>query len=389
VVSFRPLPWEYGIRNLFRRPGRSLLTLTALTLVVLLVLTVAGFIRGLESSLAISGDPRVVLVHAPGGTEALEISSIPARSGSLLEASVWAVQRRYGTAYVSPEIFLGTRMTTSDEETSAMGLIRGVTPRAQVVRGQMQIVEGSWPGAGEVLVGRLASAKLGRRESSLAVGQNLTFEGRTWKVAGKFAARGSALEAEIWCPVEDLQQAMKRQDYTLVALTLAPGTEFGDVDEFCKERVDLELQATSEAEYYAALDRHLRPVRLMAWLVVVLVAAAGVFAGTNAMYGAVAGRVRELAMLQTLGYSRRAVVLSLIQESTLLASAASLLAAALALLMLQGAAVRFTMGAFTLRVDGLVLLTGCSAGLVVGVLGAIPPALAALRLSVVEALKAI
>jgi hypothetical protein len=57
MSAFRLLPWEYGTRNLFRRPGRTLLTLSGLTLVVLLVLIVVGFIRGLETSLAVSGDP--------------------------------------------------------------------------------------------------------------------------------------------------------------------------------------------------------------------------------------------------------------------------------------------------------------------------------------------
>ncbi|HEX2184322.1 MAG TPA: MMPL family transporter, partial [Chloroflexota bacterium] len=63
----------------------------------------------------------------------------------------------------------------------------------------------------------------------------------------------------------------------------------------------------------------------MAWLVVGLVSAAGVFAGMNAMYGSVLGRVRELAMLQTLGFTRRAIALSLVQEGALLAAAGSLL----------------------------------------------------------------
>ena len=40
------------------------------------------------------------------------------------------------------------------------------------------------------------------------------------------AAVGSALESELWCPVEDLQQAMKRQDLSLVAVTLSPGSCF-------------------------------------------------------------------------------------------------------------------------------------------------------------------
>src|SRR5438477_9173369 len=107
------LPWEYGVRNLFRRPGRSLLTLSGLTLVVLLVLIVVGFIRGLETSLAVSGDPRVVLIHAPGGSENVENSTVAGRTGPVLAASVEAVLRRYGQPYVSPEIYLGTRVRTA------------------------------------------------------------------------------------------------------------------------------------------------------------------------------------------------------------------------------------------------------------------------------------
>src|SRR5690606_14760107 len=122
-----------------------------------------------------------------------------------------------------------------------------------------------------------------------------------------------------------------------------------------------------------------KPVRMLAWLVVVLVAGAGVFAGLNMMYGAVAGRIREIATLQAVGYRRRAILASLIQEGMLLAAAASLLAGLVALFWLNGTAVRFTMGAFTLRVDSVALLVGCGTGLLLGVVGALPPAIKALR----------
>jgi len=389
VGRFRLLPWEYGVRNLFRRPSRSLLTLLGLTLVVLLVLVVVGFIRGLESSLAISGDPRVVLVHAPGGSENIENSTVAGRTGGVLEASVAAIQRRYGQAYVSPEIYLGTRVTTAGSAVSTMGLVRGVSATAPLVRRQVQVYQGKWPGSGEVLAGRLAAAKLGCPDADLAVGQTLTLEGRPWQISGRFAAVGSALESELWCPLPELQTAMKRQDYSLVALTLAPGTACADVDEFCKERLDLELQATAETAYYEILQKHYGPVRMMAWLVVLLVAGAGVFAGMNAMYGSVLGRVRELATLQTLGFTRRAIALSLIQEAVLLAAAAALLASALSLVLINGAAVRFTMGAFALKVDGPALLLGCGTGLLLGVLGALPPAVQAMRLPIVDGLKAV
>lgn len=388
-MFFRPLPWDYGVRNLWRRPGRSLLTMLGLGTVVFLVLLVTSFVRGLESSLATSGDPSVVLVHSLGAAENIENSTMPGRSPGLLSASLRRIESRFGERYVSPELYLGTEVRTAGHTEPAMGLARGVTSSAPLVRKQFQLLTGRWPRAGEVLVGRLAAAKLGRDPRELAEGQTLHFESRDWIVCGQFAAGGSALESELWCPVEDLQQAMKRQDLSLVAVSVTDAAGVVDLAEFCKERLDLEWQATPETEYYASLQRHYGPVRAVAWLIVVLVAGAGVFAGLNTMYGAVVGRVRELAMLQTLGFSRRAIALSIVQEGTLLAAGGALLAAAIGLALIGGVAVRFTMGAFTLRLDSAALAIGLITGLMIGLVGSLPPAWRALRMPVVDALKAI
>src|ERR1022692_3623865 len=94
--GFRLLPWDYGVRNLLRRPARSALTLFGLTVVVLLVLVVVGFIRGLGASLSVSGDPQVVLIHTLGTAENIENSSIPGRTASLLSASLGSIQRQQG-----------------------------------------------------------------------------------------------------------------------------------------------------------------------------------------------------------------------------------------------------------------------------------------------------
>src|SRR5262249_50160129 len=169
MILFRPLPWEYGVRNLFRRPGRSALTLAGLTLVVLLVFVVVGFIRGLEASLAVSGDPDVVIIHSLDAAENVESSSVPmARADELITALGSKVRHRYADEYASRELYLGTRFRTPGDETTSLGLVRGVTPRVALVRRQVQIIEGHWPGPGEVLVGRLAATKLGRSASSLA-----------------------------------------------------------------------------------------------------------------------------------------------------------------------------------------------------------------------------
>ncbi len=101
-----------------------------------------------------------------------------------------------------------------------------------------------------------------------------------------------------------------------------------------------------------------------------------------------AGRVREIATLQAIGYRRRAVLLSLIQEGVLLSMAGSLCSGIIALTLLNGMSVRFTMGAFALRIDGAAILIGCGVVLLLGVVGALPPALKALRTEVAASLKA-
>lgn len=387
-MFFRLLPWEYAIRNLFRRPLRTCLTFTGLTTVTVLVFVVVGFIRGLERSLEVSGDPQTVLIFSLGMGENLEYSSIDMQTSDLVPASVTGIQKRFGQQYVSPELYLGTEVVAGDSE-PAMGLVRGVTRSVLLVRRQVEIEEGDWPGTGEVMIGRMAATKFGATAAESRVGQSISFEGRSWRISGVFSAGGSAFESEAWCRLDDLQQAMKRQDLSIVALTLSPNGEFADVQMFCESRRDLKLKSKLETKYYAGLQKDYGPVCWLAWLIVLLVSGAGVFAGLNTMYGSVVGRISELSTLQTMGFARRAIVVSLVQEGMLLAAAASLLAAFIALVLVNGVAVRFTMGAFSLRIDSVAVLTGCGVGLLLGLVGTIPPAIRALRMPVVEGLRSV
>ena len=393
IMFFRLLPWEYGIRNLFRRPLRTFLTFVGLTTVITLVLVVVGFIRGLENSLAVSGDPQTAIVFSLGMGENLEYSSIPMKTSDLVPASIRGIQERFGVKYVSPELYLGTQIglyaTGKSAPRETLGLVRGVTRTAPLVRRQFEIESGRWPDSGEIILGRMAATKLGASSEEVAIGKSIRLENRDWKIVGVFSCGGAAFESEAWCRLDELQQAMKRQDLSIVAMTLKPTTDFADLDLFCKERLDLELQTMRETDYYATLQRDYEPIRWLAWLVVLLVAGAGVFAGLNTMYGSVVGRISELSMLQTVGFVRRAIVISLIQEAVILSLAASLFAALISVLVVNGVAVRFTMGAFQLKIDSVSVLIGCGVGLLLGFIGAIPPAIRALKMPVVDGLRSV
>jgi putative ABC transport system permease protein len=393
----RLLPWDYGVRNLGRRPVRTALTALGLALVVFLLLVVVGFVRGLELSLQQSGDPEVVLLHNANAAENLENSSIADEVPALARTEFAAHLVKYGeTAAVSPELTIAGRVSVGDSGNETLAVFRGVDlDRVFLVRRQVALVEGAMPGPGEVLVGRLAPAKLGVGAADVAVGRSITIEGRPWRISGRFAAPGTLLEAELWCRLDDLKAAMKRpNDVSVVAMRFDPAgdprKQMGFVEYFCRNRrPDLELMGSRESDYYASLQKHYAPMRALAWLLVGLVALAGGCGAANTMYAAVAGRVREFAALQAIGFSRRAIALSLFQESVILAAGATLAAAALALVLAQGAAVRFTMGAFALQIDRPALLIGCAAGLGLGVLGAIPPAVRAFRMPIPDALKAV
>jgi ABC-type antimicrobial peptide transport system permease subunit len=93
--------------------------------------------------------------------------------------------------------------------------------------------------------------------------------------------------------------------------------------------------------------------------------------------------------LQAIGFRRRAILLTLIQEATLLSCCGALVACLVGLLFIHGTAVRFTMGAFMLRIDSVAVLIACATAIGLGIVGAIPPATKAMRLSVVEAIKAV
>jgi putative ABC transport system permease protein len=356
---------------------------------VLLVLAAVGFVRGMQRSLTVSGTAGNVILLSAGSEESVERSEIDGSVASIAAASVKGIKQRLGVQYVSPEFHVANLLALErDAADRYLTLMRGVRPEAFLVHPHVRIVEGRAPGPNEFLVGTLAATRMGVPPERLAVGRQLWFDNRAWTISGRFEAPNTVMEAEIWTPLTDLQIAMKRETkFSCVVMTL-DGADVGDVQEFVKSRPDLELAAFPEHAYYGKLLTFYRPVRTMVWIATALMALGGLLGGLNTMYAAFASRVRELACLQALGFKRRAIVFSLMQESALAAVVGTLLAAALALLFLDGVGVRFSMGAFRLVIDAPALLSGCLAGLGLGLFGALPPAWRSLRIPIPEALKA-
>lgn len=384
----RTLPWEYGIRNLGRSPGRLALGVLGSGLVVLLVLAALAFVRGMGASLAGSGGASNVILLGAGSQESVERSEVKPGVAGIAAGSIPGIRERSGVPYVSPEIHVASLVRLAEDgDRTYLVNFRGVEPTAFLVHDQVRIVEGRAPGVGEVLVGKLAAVRMGVPDERLAVGRKIVLDENEWTVSGRFEAPGTVMEAEIWCQLSDLKIATRHENLSCVVLTFDEGEDLSEAEIFTQRRLDLELVSLRESDYYGKVDAFYAPVRAMVWITAILVAAGAFFGGLNTLYAAFSARVAELGTLQAIGFSRGALLASLVQEAVLTSAAGSLLAAAVALLALDGLAVRISMGAFGLRVDGPVMAAGLATGLVLGVVGTIPPAWRCLGMPLSGALK--
>lgn len=379
------LPFTYAVRNLFRDPSRLFQTVGGSAVVVLLLIAAVALNQGMDRVLSASGSPRNVILLGKGSEESIERSEVSIGVESAAATSIDGIESKLGVAAISGEIVYQAPMRTESgvEEPS---LLRGVLETALLVHKNVRVVDGAFPGPGEVMVGRLAHRKLGVEESELAVGKSLYLGGSVVTISGKFMAPGTVLESEIWFDRNDLASLTQRDTLSSVTVRLS-GDDIDDVELFTFQRNDLELAAIREDRYYDKLGIFYQPIKLMTWVTAALVAAGAIFGGLNTLYAAFAARIKEMATLQSIGFTRVALFVSLISESLLATLTGTLVAFIAAYFLLDGRTVPFSVGTFTLTLTPTVILAGLLTGLLLGTIGTIPPAIRCLLPSLPKALR--
>ncbi|MDG2031226.1 MAG: ABC transporter permease [Phycisphaerales bacterium] len=382
------LPFEYAVRNLGRSPGRMIMSVGGALLVVLLVLTAGGFVIGMQRALVESGSESNMILLGSGSEESLERSEIPMRTPGIVSASLDGLASSAGMDAVSPEIHMAMPVSRIEGEEGTLSVLRGITPTAWLVHEGTRMIKGRTPETGrqEATIGKMAAQALGFKPVEEAIGESIWIDTTRIEIVGVTEADGGVTEGEIWYPLTDLQVIAQRDSLSCVILT-RDTTAAAEVKAFAARRLDLEIVAIPEDDYFATLSTFYRPIELMVVLTAVLIAFGGILGGLNTNYAAFASRVRELGTLQTLGYSRLAICWSLLQESMLASSVGALLASAIGLILLDGQAIRFSMGVFGIEISALVLAGGLLAGLLLGVVGALIPAWRCLHLPIPEALR--
>ena len=381
------LPLTYALRNLFRDRTRLMQTVGGSALVVLLVMCATALTGGMKQVLAASGSPHNAILLGAGSEESIQRSEIPETAAAIAGAGVQGIRQVLGTQAVSPEIQYMTFIEMPDG-LRATAVLRGVTPEALLVHPEVRLTAGHFPAAGELMAGRLAWRKLGLAPDALKPGTRILLDGAEVTVSGTFAAPGTVMESELWATLSDIRMLAQRDTVSCVVLRFDDPSDFAEADLFSKQRLDLEMSAIRESDYYSRLSDFFKPLRVMTWVTAALVTAGAVFGGLNTLYAAFASRIRELATLQAIGFTRPAILASLVQESMLACLAGTLLASVAALLLLDGVSIPFSIGAFTLSVSPEVAASGLITGILLGTLGALPPAFRCLKPPLPTALRA-
>ena len=390
------LPLYYNWRNLLRRKLSTSLTFVVVAAVVLVLSVLLSFAAGIRESLDASGSPRNVLVLKPGATAESTSMILPDEVGRLVQTPGVA-RDADGQLLISRELCVQTTIPRrgrggDGEGNPANVAVRGVDDIVFAVHDNVHVVEGRAPQAGamEAIVGKAAR----ERYANLTIGRDIQLgrsSNRSYKIVGVFEAAGGALESEIWAPRTLISDTYNRRFESSVVLRLADGASSKEAIDYITSPA-VQLDARLETKYYDELATKTREIVTLTSILVSIMAIGAIFAVANTMFAAVDGRRREIAMLRTLGFTKPAIVLAFIVESLLICVAACVAGLSVSSLV-NGSRqdylsdTTWTVFAYELRITWGILVTAFSLAVVVGVGGAITPALRASRMRVIEALR--
>lgn len=384
------VPLKYNVRNLRVRWKTTAMTVFGTALVVWSSCILFGLVQGLEYSLKASGEPLDLIVVRKGSSNETTGGFENSKADDVLNLPGIARDDQ-GKPIAAKEI-INIPVAERANDTRTNIIIRGTQPASRLLRPEFMIVEGQdlQAGKGECIVSR----NLSRIFKGAQIGGVLDFgDKEKYRVVGVFTAGGSAAESEVWADFNDVQRNTGRIGTVSCVQLRAAGTqEFDALKKTIDGEVQFRLEAKPETEYYAGQNTSGTFLKAAGTLIAVLLTFGAMFAAANTMFAAVKSRTREIGTMRALGFSQFDVLLSFLSESIILCSLGGALGL-LATLPLSALTIETsnfnTFAAMTIsfRFGPLVIGTAFIMTLLMGVFGGMFPALRAVRLDVIRALR--
>jgi putative ABC transport system permease protein len=384
------LPLKYNIRSLRARWTTSLMTVFGTALVVWATVLAFGLAAGLDHALDVSGGPLDLIVLRKGAT-AETVSGINDELVRQIAALSGIATNADGAALSSGELVVVVNTTRRTDGGHTNLILRGVTPIARELRPGFRIVEGrdAQPGLREAITSR----SIAGRFTGAGLGEELEVLDTRFRIVGLFEASDSAAESEVWTDLKVLAQASRRNGVVSSVQLRATGPQaLLDLKSRLIGDEQFSLKAITEREYYADQALAGIAIKFVGRIIALFLTIGAMFAVANTMFAAVSSRAREIGTLRALGFSRRSVMAGFLLESTVLA----LVGGAIGCLgtwpvngLSTGTAnwVTFSELTFTFRFGRDVLIQGALLAMATGLAGGLLPALRAVRMKVVDALR--
>jgi putative ABC transport system permease protein len=385
------VPVKYNVRNLRVRWVTTVMTALGIGMVVWATVLSFGLADGLEHALTITGEELDLIVLRKGSQD--EVSSTVEERLAQEISTLEGIERDGDGQPLSSAEFVTilTKPRRGDGGTTNV-IVRGMEEVGRALRPGFQIVEGRdvKSGVNEAITSR----RMAERFENMAIGEKLEINQVDFEIVGYFVASGSAAESEVWTDIRDLT-SVRRTPGAVSTVNLRARDDAAK--EALLNRIEndeqFNLQVIDEKEYYEEQMTASIAVKVVGYFIAGFLTVGAMFAAANTMYAAVASRSREIGTLRALGFSRPSILTSFLFESILLCLLGGLLGC-LAALPFHGLSTgtanwaTFSEITFSFRFGPKVFLRGFLMAVTMGVLGGLFPAVRAVRMSIVGAIRA-
>jgi putative ABC transport system permease protein len=384
------IPLKYNVRNLRVRWKTTLMTVLGTGLVVWSSCILFGLVDGLEHSLKISGDPLDLIVMRPGSTNETTSGIETSKADELLILPGIARDEKVGP--MAAKELLNIPIAERQNGTRTNLILRGVQAASQQLRPQFRIIEGKTfdEGKGECIV----SSKMSRRFKGAQIGGEMKFgDKESYRVVGIFTAGGSSAESEVWADLKDVEKNTGRDgSISCVQIRAAGADDFRKLRNTIETETRFKLAAIPETVYFENQSRSGIFLKGAGTFIAILLTFGAMFAAANTMFAAVGARTREIGTMRALGFSQLDILICFMGESLLLCALGGI-AGVLAAIPLNALTYEtsdfnsFASVTVAFRFGPLVMGVAFLMTLAMGVFGGMFPALRAVRLDVISALR--
>lgn len=420
LIAFGKVPKSYNLLNIRVRWKTTALTSLAFTAVISVLIVLLAFVNGMKALTETSGQPGNVMVLSQGSTDETfsdlgfsDLGDIENQPG---------IEHENGHPLVSRELYLVVNQPipypVPGRPKRRFLQLRGLDDPAQTGRvhglrlygggewygaaGVREQSEGSGPPFVECVVGEGIARLLAVGETPdsagaapLKAGDKFTLNNRQWLITGVLKSAGSTFDSEVWAKRSLVGPMFGKSTYTTLVCRTANAAAADELARYFREDYKkATLSSYTEAKYFEKLNEYNRVLLYAIIFVTAIMAVGGAFGVMNTMFAAISQRTKDIGVLRLMGYGRRHVVASFLLEAMVIGLIGGVIGCAIGSICNGWSATSILNGGGSsktvvlhLTVDAAVLSAGLLLTLLMAFIGGLIPALNAMRLTALEALR--